>query len=144
MSALPRIPIRVESAPPDPGFGTIGGGVEAVLVEIATLLDRVAAGGEPGAIDLRSLPISPSEHLQLADALGQGELTITLEAEGRSTLRETGIRGVWWNEYRDPNDEVVAVFIEVAKVPAIVPAEPGDLQSGAHALRANIKRRRDT
>ena len=78
MSRLGEIPIRIVSRIPTESTGTIGGGVMAILIEIATLLDQVADGGEPSAIDLRSLPMSPADREQLHSVLGPGEVTITL------------------------------------------------------------------
>jgi hypothetical protein len=119
-------------------MGTIGGGVKAILTEVATLLERLASGGEPGAIDLQSLPMNPAERAQLLEALGSGEVTITLRADGESTMRETGVSGVWWSEYRDRGGELIAAFIEIARVPAIVPVETDELRRGVAQLRSGI------
>lgn len=139
MSRISEIPIRVEQRPTAVAdCGTIGGGVSAILVEIATLLDRLADGGEPGAIDLRSLPISPADRERLLEALGPGEVQITLQADGESTIHETGVQGVWRNEHRDRVGETIASFIEVARVPTILPVESDELRRGAQRLRAAV------
>lgn len=136
MSRLGEIPIRIVSRIPTASTATIGGGVIAILNEIATLLDRLADGGEPSAIDLRSLPMSPADREQLHSALGPGEVTITLQGDGESIIHETGIQGVWWSEYRDRGGELIAGFIEIARVPTILPVEPDQLRLGAEQLRA--------
>jgi len=140
VSRLGAIPIHVEPRPveaaPAALSGTIGGGVAALLTEIAMLLERVAQGGEPQAIDVRSLPMSPDDRTQLVAALGSGEIEITLRADGESTIRETSVRGVWWTEYRDRHGTVVANFIEIAPVPQILVVETDELQRGAERLRA--------
>ena len=138
MSRLAEIPIRVEPQDSAASTGTIGGGVTAILIEIATQLDRLADGGEPGAIDLRSLPMSLADREQLLEALGPGEVTITLQADGESTIRETGVLGVWWSEFRDRGGAVIAAFIEIARVPTILPVELDELRRGAQQLRAGI------
>lgn len=136
------IPVRVEPAGVSRvegaalATGTIGGGVTAILAEIATLLERLVAGGEPAAIDLKSLPMSPADRQSLVGALGPGEVTITLEANGDSTIRETGVQGVWWTEHHDCQGELIAAFIEIARVPTILPVETPELQRGAERLRA--------
>jgi hydrogenase-1 operon protein HyaF len=135
MSRLGEIPIRIVSRTPAASACTIGGGVTAILIEIATHLDLLADGGEPGAIDLRSLPMSPSDREQLLEALGPGEVSITLKGDGESTINETGIQGVWWSEYRDRGGELIAGFIEIAQVPSILPVEPDQLRRGAQQLR---------
>ena len=137
MRALGEIPIRVEtSASLTPSTGTIGGGVRAILSEIAARLERLAAGGEPEAVDLRSMPMSPTDREQLWQALGTGEVVITLQVDGDSTIRETAVRGVWWNEFRDGRGELVAEFIEVAPVPGILPVQVDEMRQGANRLRA--------
>jgi hydrogenase-1 operon protein HyaF len=135
MSRLIDIPIRVENGRAGADGATVGAGVSAILIEIAAQLERLADGGEPGAIDLRSLPMSPDDRQRLADALGRGEISITLQVDGESTIRETGMHGVWWTEYRDRAGECIADFLEIARVPAILPAETGELQGAARRLR---------
>ena len=69
MSRLAEIPIRIESLPETlPGAaaaGGLGGGVAALLTEIASLLARLAETRLPAAIDLRSLPMSPQDRSEL-------------------------------------------------------------------------------
>lgn len=108
------------------------------MAEISTLLERVADGGESGAIDLRSLPMSPADCDQLLELLGSGEVTITLQADGESTIRETSVHGVWWSDHRDRSGDVIASFIEVARVPAILVVDLDELKRGAQQLRGRI------
>jgi hydrogenase-1 operon protein HyaF len=138
MNRLSKIPIRVERPVSTPSTGTIGGGVSAILIEIASLLERLADGGEPGAIDFRSLPMSADDRTRLLEALGPGEVLITLQADGESTIRETSVQGVWWNEHHDRGGELIASFIEVARVPTILPVESDELRRGAQRLRDGI------
>ena len=134
---LAQIPVRIEGPPAVPDTGTIGGGVIAILNEIATLLEQVASTGEAAAIDLRSLPMSPGDRAQLLEALGPGEVEITLRADGDSYIRETGVQGVWWIEHRDRNGAVIAGFIEIARVPEILLVPSEELRRGAERLRAS-------
>lgn len=134
MLKLADIAVRVEGA----GDGGLGAGAVALLNEIAALLERFAATGEAAAIDLRSLPMGPLDRAQLEAALGQGEVQATIEADGRSQVRETGVAGVWWLEHRDPRGEVVAELIEVTSVPEILGAAADDIGRAAHILRARV------
>ncbi len=109
--------------------------VDALLMEIAGLLDRLIAHGEAGSIDLRGLPLSPSCLANLERRLGQGEVTMDLDAAGRSALRETGFPGVWWTRHADEGGRVVALLIEVAVVPDIVRADVADMAHGLRRLR---------
>ncbi len=135
MSRLIDIPIRIESAPP---AGGLGGGVTAILAELASLLERFAANREPAAIDLRSLPMSPQDRAALQRALGEGEVRATFEAAGASTVRETSIAGVWWIEHRNQEGELIAELLEVARVPEILTRPLDEIAAGEYALRLRI------
>lgn len=138
MSALDRIGVRVETAPAPVG---IGGGIGALLGEIAGMLDRVAAGGDPGHIDLRSLPMTADDRRALREILGKGEVAATVDADGLSNIEETGIDGVWWSEYRDAQGELLAELIEVCRVPYILSPDLDQLAEGAMRLRAKVAAR---
>ena len=137
MSTLAEIPVRIEPSGTDGGEGTVGGGVAAILSEIATLLERLARTGESGAIDVRSLPISAADRAELVKALGVGELDIHLQANGESRILETAIHGVWWTEHRDTHGALLATLIEVARVPDILIVGDEDLARGASRLRTS-------
>lgn len=111
----------------------------AILREIAALLERVAAGGEPGHIELCGKNCGPQERARLWQALGPGEVLIRLQAQGESTIRETAVQGVWWNEHRDRRGKLIAAFLEVACVPAILPVEAEQLRRGAEQLRSDLQ-----
>jgi hydrogenase-1 operon protein HyaF len=119
------------------GYG-LAGGVEAVLAELAAGLERLAAGGAPEPIDLKSLPLNPAERERLAALLGDGEVDVTLTLDGDSRVRETGIAGVWWIEHRDGRGELIAEMLEVARVPEILGADAGDIARSPGLLRARI------
>jgi hydrogenase-1 operon protein HyaF len=135
MSRLNDIPVRVE---PPARVGGLGGGVAAVLSELASLLDEVAQGAASRSIDLRSLPMSPQDRVELQRALGSGEVTATLNADGLSTLSETGVPGIWWVEHRDRDNELIAELLEVTRVPQILECASDDMAAGARALRERI------
>jgi hydrogenase-1 operon protein HyaF len=146
VSRLADIPIRVEPARmeprgigPPPVLGGLGGGVSAILSELATLLERLVSGESPGAIDLRSLPMSPQDRAELERALGEGEVQATVNAKGLSKLRETRVSGVWWVEHFDEQGELVAELIEVSRVPELLSSAPDEIAAGARALRAHIR-----
>jgi len=135
MSRFAGIPIRVE--PPEPIDG-LGGGVRAILHEIVTLLDRLASANEPAAIDLRSLPMSPADRIELRHALGSGEVRATLNAEGASTIQETHIPGVWWIEHRDLQDQLIAELIDITLVPDILARDREEIAEGMRTLREQL------
>ncbi len=141
MSRLAEIPIRIESAariPTPPVVGGLGGGLRAILSELATLLDKLLQEETPGTIDLRSLPLSPLDRAELVRMLGEGEVQATVNADGVSTLRETGVAGVWWVEHFDPAGELIAELIEVTRVPQLLASASDEIAAGARSLRGQI------
>jgi hydrogenase-1 operon protein HyaF len=141
MSRLTDIPVRVEPSAriETPAVvGGLGGGVAAILSELATLLERLANGETVSVVDLRSLPMSPQDRTELQRALGEGEVQATVNAEGLSKIRETGVSGLWWVEHFDRHGELVAEMIEVTLVPQILASASDEIAAGARALRARI------
>ena len=131
---LQDIPV---SAMPTSNADTPSAFTPALLTEIADCLAGLLERGTRGVIDLRSLPMSRSDRSDLTDALGQGEVTIQVDALGRSEARETGYAGVWWITHRAPDGMTVAEHIEIAAVPQIVPAHPDDMNRALERLRAS-------
>ena len=145
MTRLTDIPVRVElaarSEPLLSEAGGLGGGVEAILSELVSLLERLADGNSPGSIDLRSLPMSPPDRALLQRVLGNGEVQATVNARGLSKIHETRFSGVWWIEHFDQEGESVAEFIEVSRVPDILASAPDESAADARELRARITAR---
>jgi hypothetical protein len=137
MNRLSEIPIRIEPAPP---VGGLGGGVTAILSELASLLERLVKADESAAIDLRSLPMSAQDRVELQRALGDGEVLATLNAEGLSNIRETRVPGVWWVEHRDRQGELTAELIEVTRMPQVLMCATDEIAAGASALRQQLMR----
>lgn len=142
MSAMLDIPIRVIDYGPRPRGPMLGGGLTTILHEILAMLENLSSYGDGGQIDLRSLPMAPGEHGRLRDALGAGEVDITLRLDGVTHCTETSIPGVWWVEHRDGAGATVAEFIEVAYVPGIVRPENEDIKAGMRRLEQGIASRR--
>jgi hydrogenase-1 operon protein HyaF len=135
MSRLSEIAIRIE---PPVAVGGLGGGVTAILSELVRLLERLAEGDPPAAIDVRSLPMSAQDRVELHCALGEGEVQATLNAEGISSIRETRVPGVWWVEHRDRQGDLIAELLEVTRMPQILMSAADEIAAGARALREQI------
>lgn len=115
------------------------GMARAVLKELEAHLACLLETGEGGSVDLRRLPLGPADRDWLQRRLGEGEVRIEFEAEGRSHITETGLAGVWWVRHYDGTEALVAELIEVAWVPQILPAHPDDVRAALERLQ----RRRD-
>ena len=133
---LDAIPVVVvQSATNQIGDNAVlSGNAPVLLHEIAELTRKLLDSGESSAIDLRALPLTPADLDWLREALGQGQVAATLEAEGESTLSETICPGVWWVTHHNENGAVASEFIEVTFVPELLKAHPDDVRIGLEHL----------
>ncbi|MEO5337427.1 MAG: hydrogenase expression/formation protein [Magnetospirillum sp. WYHS-4] len=106
----------------------------SVLHQIRHALAVLLDGGGETTIDLKSLPFGPADLTALQAALGEGEVEASVRAFGESRLRETGVPGVWTVEHLGPAGEVRARFVEVTFMPALLRADPADVQDGLRRL----------
>lgn len=119
LSALEGIAVRVEA---------MSGNVMPLLHEIRHALRRVAEGGQGTTIDLGSLPMAPGEDKRIEEMLGQGEVRAELSALGPTVVQETRYPGVWFITHRNTEQEVVARFIEVTRMPELLLAQADDMR----------------
>jgi hydrogenase-1 operon protein HyaF len=134
--SLDAIPIHVINTPT--AESGLSGNAPPLLREISELLRRLLETGETAAIDLSALPLTPVDLDWLHDKLGEGEIAVTLQASGESTLNETACPGVWWVTHRNEQGAVTSQFIEVTLVPELVKAHPQDVETGREHLELLI------
>ena len=133
---LDAIPIHVVKTPPgEPG---LTGNARPLLRELLEAAGRLLETGETSAIDLSALPLTPADLDWLREKLGAGEISVTLQAIGESTLNETACPGVWWVTHHNEQGAVTSQFLEVAFVPELVKADPHDVESGCEYLELLI------
>ncbi len=114
------------------------GNAPVLLREIATMLRRLTEGGASDAIDRAALPLTDADRAWLRARLGEGEVAVTLDADGVSNLYETACPGVWWVTHRNANGAVASEFIEVTSVPALVKAHVDDMKTGLAHLESLV------
>ncbi|HUW00511.1 MAG TPA: hydrogenase expression/formation protein [Gallionella sp.] len=114
------------------------GNIRALLAEIVARLEKLDASGESGMIDLHSLPFAPGEYEQLRQTLGQGEVSVRIEAIGPSEINETRFPGVWWVTHYNVEGDIIADTIEIAWIPEIIPSQPEDVHAGLEKLQAKL------
>ena len=129
MSSLSEIAVSVEA-------GT--GNVQPLLHELRHALARLANGDEGTVIDLRGLPLAPGEEDRIEEALGKGEVFAELNALGVTTIHETAFSGIWMVTHRNMENEIVARFVEVCRVPDILCAQPEDIRQGVNKLAQQL------
>ena len=134
--SLDAIPIHVINTP----SGELGltGNAPPLLRELLEGVRRLLETGESLAIDLSALPLTPADLDWLHEKLGAGEISVTLQASGESTLNETACPGVWWVTHHNEQGTVTSQFIEVAFVPELVKAHPQDVALGREQLELMI------
>jgi hydrogenase-1 operon protein HyaF len=129
MSSLSDIGVSVENAT---------GNVQPLLHEIRHALSRLANDGEGSVIDLRGIPLAPGEETLIEDTLGVGEVFAELNALGITKIQETAFAGVWMVTHRNLEDEIVARFVEVCRIPEILCAQPDDVRHSADSLAQTL------
>ena len=130
------IPLTVKSSPKGV---TIGGGVKAIAHEILSLLERFLESGETGAIDLRGLPMAPSEYQELLAMLGEGELDLSIDMNGPTRIRETAYAGVWWVQHKDGGDRILSEYIEINRIPDFLCAQSDQIEGAVRELSDRLK-----
>ena len=114
------------------------GSIRALLAEIAARLENLVQTGESGMIDLNSLPFAQGEYEQLRQTLGQGEVSVRIEAIGASEIIETRYPGVWWVTHFNVEGDIVADMLEIASIPEIIKSQPADVRAGLAGLQDKL------
>lgn len=133
MTTLNEIPIEVVAVDPPADAG--GGYVPAILREVETSLAMLVESGKASRIDLTSLPMGPRDFERLREALGQGEVSATIDALGPTQVRETVVHGVWWITHMNVDGTKVAEFLDITHVPEILKSHPDDARAALTRLR---------
>ena len=114
------------------------GNVMPLLHEIRHAIKALLRTGEQTIIDLRSMPLAPGEEAHIERLLGQGEVTVALNALGRSEIVETQYPGVWMVTHHNADGAVLARSIEIALIPDILLAQKSDIQAGLEQLERKL------
>lgn len=117
---------------------TLTGMAEAVLSEVASLLEAFARTGAQAAVDLTSIPLTRQDREELERRLGRGEVQASLDAAGRSEIWETAYAGVWWVRHFGEGERIATEALEIARVPAILMSHPEDMAAAAARLLSDL------
>ena len=116
------------------------GMADSVLSEVAQHLKAFADEGTHYQIDVRSLPLSEGDRAELAKRLGRGEVSATVSVAGDSEVYETAYAGTWWVTHRSRDGSVLAEFIELTEVPALLLSHREDVSAAAKRLAEQLLR----
>jgi hydrogenase-1 operon protein HyaF len=111
----------------------------SVLAEIGRLLNTLADSGEEGAIDLRSLPLTDADRLELEELLGRGEVQAEMSLAGESEVWETTYPGAWWIRHRGDGGKIATEEIAVCRIPEILKTHPIDIAAAARRLGQELE-----
>lgn len=131
MASIGDIPVKVEGEPAAPAEY---GNALPVLSQVRHALAQLIQGGEPTQIDLGAMPFGPGDEDRLMAVLGQGEVTASVDALGRTRIQETAYSGVWVVEYLNTDNQRVALHLEIDTVPRLLRSQPEDLSDALAAL----------
>lgn len=105
-----------------------------ILHEIRHALKNLLDTGQPTTIDLRAIPMAPGEEDRIEASLGKGEISVTLDALGPSTIQETEIAGVWLITHFNVEEEILGKFIEITNIPSLIESPIEDMKIGLELL----------
>ena len=114
--------------------------VLALLQELQERLTALAERGEEHRIDIRSLPLAPTDHDFLIQFLGSGEVSATVNALGLSEINETRFSGIWLITHYNHHEEIIADLIEVTPLPDILKTQAEDIRQGNDTLRRYLQK----
>jgi len=113
--------------------------VRALLSEIYAMLTAFIKDSKTDIIDLHSLPLLAGEHDAIKTILGRGEVKLSLDSLGTSTIYETGLSGVWWISHNNENGDCIAETIEITTIPKILESQPADIEIAQQALKEQLE-----
>jgi hydrogenase-1 operon protein HyaF len=115
------------------------GMLQAVLAELLERLEAFAHSGTRQVIDIQSLPLSEPDRRDLADALGEGEVSAVLDSFGKSQIKETRYAGIWWVRHYTQDGALLSELIEITDMPDILRSQTPDIETSIQQLAQTIR-----
>jgi len=131
-SIAPAGDTDTDALPPLPGP------LVPLLHEVRHALARLVADGGEHRIDLHALPLDATLIDQLLAFIGRGEVEARIDAMGPTRIHESATPGVWVVDYRDADDQRLALHLEIATVPQILRTDRATLSAGLQRLDAGL------
>lgn len=127
----PHRPARLLQAPRGPGV------VNAPAI-LAELTDKAAAWRGPAdlhVVNLTLLPHTEADLLWLAEALGEGAVTLLSRGYGNCRITATAVPQLWRVQFFNSMEVLILDTFEVTAMPEVALAAPEDLADSAERLR---------
>ncbi|MES9855482.1 MAG: hydrogenase expression/formation protein [Sedimenticola sp.] len=137
MNLMDELPISIDS--PATTARAVGNALP-ILHEIHHALQRLLESDETTVIDLRAIPFGPGDEARLLEMLGKGEIVATLNALGETRVTETSYPGVWLLDHRNPDNERIALQVEITRIPDILCSRQEDLRDSLERLVEDLYR----
>lgn len=109
-----------------------------ILHEIRHALKKLLEDGQPTTIDLRAIPMAPGEEEKIEAILGEGEISVQLNALGPSIIVETEIAGVWLITHYNEEQEILGKYIEITRVPTLIKSQTEEMESSLKRLAGRL------
>lgn len=109
-----------------------------ILHEIRHALKKLLEDGQPTTIDLRAIPMAPGEEEKIEAILGEGEISVQLNALGPSIIVETEIAGVWLITHYNEEQEILGKYIEITRVPTLIESQTEEMESSLKRLAGRL------
>lgn len=114
--------------------------VLAVAHQLQAMLETLVETGQSDCVDLRRLPLTPTDCASLRMLLGRGEVRAEMDCLGPTRIQETAVPGLWWVSHCNQDGQVLAELIEVTALPELLQPHPDELRAGPQRLRARMMR----
>ena len=111
------------------------GNLASIVTEIKYALEQLLKQKKTHCIDFRAMPWSPGEEEKLEQYLGRGEISVQLNALGKSTFYETRYSGVWIISHYNQDGELIGKLIEISTLPEMIFAQKEDIRNSLERLQ---------
>jgi hydrogenase-1 operon protein HyaF len=107
----------------------------ALLVELEDRSRAWELGAEVHVINLSLLPHTEEDLIWLAEATGEGAVTVLSRGYGNCRVTATALAHVWRVQFYNSTDALILDTYEVTEMPEVVIAAPEDLADSAERIR---------
>ena len=132
---MKQIPVTIENS--NTGLWP-SAALKAIFSEIEVMLNTLIVTGEHSYIDLRGLPLAPSDLGLLKRILGNGEVHATVNALGLSYINETAIPGVWWITNKNTEEVTISEYLEITTLPELLKTQHSDLHRSVSIMHDRL------